>query len=231
MELWISCRTAWIDERVRRLCNAGERRQVVVLGAGLDTRAARLGETVAAGADGFESFALEEDRVRWWEVDHPESQALKLERLAQLPDYPLAAATYCGCDFEADDFLEKLGAAGFDAEGEPSVIVWEGVTMYLTEAAVRSSVRRIASACHPDTVLLFDHVGRKMVSSGAALEAEAKAEAADLESGLVASGLDPESARFRALVSGVGEPFRFGINDSLPFMYDAGFRHVYAFYI
>ena len=43
-ELWIALRTAWIDERIRRLCAPrGERRQVVLPGAGLDTRPARMG--------------------------------------------------------------------------------------------------------------------------------------------------------------------------------------------
>ena len=42
-ELWIALRTAWIDERISRLCKPnGNRAQVVLLGAGLDTRSARL---------------------------------------------------------------------------------------------------------------------------------------------------------------------------------------------
>ena len=224
MELWIACRTAWLDERVRRLVDEG-RRQVVMLGAGLDTRAARLGQGMSG--------------VSWYEVDHPKSQEVKLERLSELASdgYPLKAAKYVGCDFEQDDFIEKLESAGFDVKGKPSVFVWEGVTMwasqkprhcpsenrahaplprvqpelpsarrYLTEPAVRSSVRRISEACHPSTVLLFDHVGSKMV----------RAE----------SNLDEEGRVLHGLVREVGEPFRFGINDPLPFLVDAGFAHV-----
>ena len=57
-----------------------------MLGAGLDTRAARLAK---AG-------------VRFFEVDHPESQKLKRASSPQLERYPIDAATYVACDFEHD---------------------------------------------------------------------------------------------------------------------------------
>ena len=85
VELYVALRTAWLDERVRALCAPapGACEQVVVLGAGLDTRAARL------GAD------LGRERVRWFEVDHPGSQAVKRQRLADVCEsYPLDAARY-----------------------------------------------------------------------------------------------------------------------------------------
>ncbi len=122
-ELWVALRTAWLDDQVRRFTGPTHGyTQVVVLGAGLDTRAARL---AAPG-------------VRFFEVDHPASQREKLERLGKLPGYPVEAATYVECDFEHHDFLERLGAAGFDPT-RPSVVTWEGVTMYLNENAIRHS--------------------------------------------------------------------------------------------
>src|SRR5438552_3949868 len=42
MELWVAVRTAFLDERVRRLTARGGVTQVALLGAGFDTRAARL---------------------------------------------------------------------------------------------------------------------------------------------------------------------------------------------
>ena len=70
----------------------------MILGAGYDTRAARLPR---AG-------------VRYFEVDHPATQAAKRERLAELDGYPVEAATYVTCNFEREDPIERLAASGFE---------------------------------------------------------------------------------------------------------------------
>src|SRR5688500_1937257 len=98
-ELWMAVRTAYLDAEV---CHWSRHEpgvsQVVMLGAGLDTRAARLAHP----------------GVRFFEVDQPASQADKLARIARAPGYPTSAATHVACDFERDDFVERLVAAGFD---------------------------------------------------------------------------------------------------------------------
>jgi len=188
-ELWIALRTAWIDGRIRRLCKpGGDRAQVVLLGAGLDTRAARMG---GAG-------------LRWFEVDHPASQALKLELLDKLKGYPSGTATFVRCDFERDDFIDRLTESGFDAQ-KPALFVWEGVTPYLSEGAVRGTVHRIASSCHPDTVLIYDHLEKKLVRG---------------------TSVDAADAALNEMVDELGEPFVFGIDDPLPLMVEEGYRQV-----
>jgi methyltransferase (TIGR00027 family) len=187
-ELYIAVRTAYLDAQVRRFARpAGAAAQVVLLGAGFDVRAARL------RAEG----------VRFFEVDHPETQAEKLARLRALSGYPVGAATYVPCDFERDDFLERLAAAGFDPNA-PAVFVWEGVIFYLTEAAARATLHRVASGCHPSTVLTFDYVEKRIVEG---------------------SVRDDDQAVRHALRD-LGEPLRFGCNDMLPVLFEEGFRHV-----
>jgi methyltransferase (TIGR00027 family) len=187
MELWIALRTAYLDDHVRFWTERGVA-QVVLLGAGFDTRAARLARP----------------GVRFFEVDHPATQAEKRQRLAALPGYPVDAVQFAACDFERDDFVERLGAAGFDAAA-PALVLWEGVVPYLTEPAVRATARRVATGLHPRTVLLFDLLGRRM-AEGQTRRAQ------DLEA--------------RDYVGNLGEPFRFGSNDILPLLFDEGFRHV-----
>ena len=188
-ELWIAVRTAWLDEHVLRwIRDRGSPAQVVVLGAGLDARAARF---ATAG-------------VRFFEVDQPATQKEKLERLARLPGYPKEAATYVACDFEKDDFLDRLTASGFDAS-TPALILWEGVTYYLPEAAVRATLRRVSTACDPRSVILFDHFTRSFVE------------------GATRGGGDHQA---RALVEELGERFVWGSNDPLPLLFEEGFRHV-----
>jgi methyltransferase (TIGR00027 family) len=188
-ELWIALRTAAIDAQVRRFTREHARaRQVVILGAGLDTRAARLAEP----------------GVRFFEVDHAESQAQKRERLAALDAYPAGAATYVSCDFEREDFLSRLGAAGFTAD-EPALVVWEGVVYYLSEEAVRGTLRRVASGCAPSTVLVLDYLGKKLVGGNVK---------------------DPADLQTRDVVGDLGEPLRFGLDDPVALFAAEGFRHV-----
>jgi methyltransferase (TIGR00027 family) len=184
MELWIAVRTAFLDDEVRKTTAP----QVVILGAGLDTRAARLARP----------------GLRCFEVDRPDTQADKRARLSALAGYPTFAATYVGCDFEQDDFLERLQAAGF-AAGEPALVLWEGVTYYLSEPAVRATLRRVAHGCHPDTTLVFDSIQRRLID---------------------AQRITDEQRQMLDHLDALGEPFRFGINDLVPLLYEEGFRHV-----
>ncbi len=190
MELWMALRTTYLDHLVHRFTrNPHGFAQVVILGAGLDTRAARLG---TAG-------------VRFFEVDHPATQAEKQARVAALDGYPGDAATYVPCDFErGDHFLDRLTAAGFDA-GDPALVIWEGVTAYLTEPAVRVTARRVAHGMNERSVLVFDHLGKRMGQ------------------GTKIRDRDQET---RAYVSGLGEPVMFGSDHVLPLLFEEGFLWV-----
>lgn len=189
MMLWTAVRTAFIDARVKRALSAPwNMKQVVLLGAGLDTRSARL--------------ACQD--VRFFEVDHPDSQTDKLARIAALADYPKLAARQVPCDFESDDFMDKLVVAGFDRT-LPALFVWEGVTPYLSEAAVRATLRKIAHLAEPRSVVVFDHLRTKIVT------------------GDLVDASDSESRKF---VGELGEPLRWGCDDVLPVLYEEGYRCV-----
>nr|HEX4318781.1 class I SAM-dependent methyltransferase [Kofleriaceae bacterium] len=145
MELWLSLRVAYLDRVVALAVDQLSIRQVVILGAGYDTRAARLPR---AG-------------VQFYEVDHPATQAQKRARIAALPGYPVDAARYVPCDFEHEDPIERLVACGFDAR-EPACVIWEGVVMYLTEPAIRATATRLARGLDPRSLVAFDFVGKKL---------------------------------------------------------------------
>ena len=105
-------------------------RQIVILGAGLDTLALRSPH--GAG------------QIRFYEVDHPATQAWKRERSAdaQLAFPPWLS--FVPVDFERDDLAETLAGAGFQ-QNSPAFFTWLGVVPYLTEDAVRSTLDYIAS--------------------------------------------------------------------------------------
>ena len=187
MELWIALRTAHLDHLVRRFLRDGAIRQVVILGAGMDTRAARLAT----------------DGVRFFEVDAPAAQARKRQAVANLNDYPLAATTWASCDFEHEDFLDRLVAEGFDA-AKPALFLLEGVVCYLTEAAVRATLGRISTATARGSYVAFDVLTRRMVERQRI----------------------GRSQELVAMIDGIGEPFQFGTNDALPLLAELGFGFV-----
>jgi methyltransferase (TIGR00027 family) len=155
MELWLTLRVAYLDRLVSLAVDQLSIRQVVILGAGYDTRAARLPR---AG-------------VQFFEVDHPATQAAKREVVASLPGYPVEAARYVSCDFEHEDPIERLVANGFVVT-EPALVIWEGVVMYLTEPAIRATAKRLASL-DPRSLIAFDFVGKKL-AQGEKLDATAE---------------------------------------------------------
>jgi len=147
MEMWLALRVAYLDRLVDLAVDRLGVRQIVVLGAGYDTRAARLPR---AG-------------VVYFEVDHPTTQEAKRERLAALPGYPVDAARYVACDFERDDPVERLVAGGLRV-AEPALVLWEGVVPYLSEPAIRATATRLATGLDRRSLVAFDILGKKLVS-------------------------------------------------------------------
>ena len=186
MELWMGLRTRYLDDCVHRALDRGLR-QVVILGAGLDTRAARLGR----------------EGVRFFEVDQPASQADKRERLSRFEGYPIEAATFVPCDFERDDFVERLQNAGLDRRS-PTCFVWEGVIYYLREKAARSTLGRLAAEFDSGSLLVFDYLNSKMAKSSPRLRQEDRA--------------------MKGIIEELGEPMQFGIDDPTPLMAECGYR-------
>jgi methyltransferase (TIGR00027 family) len=128
LRLFIAVRTRFAEDALASAVERGVR-QVVVLGAGLDTFAYR------------NPFG---DRLRIFEVDHPATQAWKRQRLAEA-DIPWPASlTFAPIDFERETLAEGLAAAGFDP-AQRTFFTWLGVVPYLTEEAAWSTLRFIAS--------------------------------------------------------------------------------------
>ena len=160
MELWLALRVAYLDRLVGLAVDRLGARQIVILGAGYDTRAARLPR---AG-------------VQFFEVDHPATQAAKRARLAELDGYPVDAARYVTCDFERDDPVARLVAGGLDAR-EPTLVLWEGVVSYLTEDAVRTTATRLATGLDPRSLLAFEFLGKNYAAGMKQKPADAAAKA------------------------------------------------------
>ncbi|MEU6139870.1 class I SAM-dependent methyltransferase [Streptomyces sp. NPDC047081] len=112
--------------------------QYVVLGAGLDTFAQRRGDVAARG-------------LRVFEVDRPGPQEWKRRRLEELGLGVPEWLRLVPVDFEGD-WWGQLLAAGLDP-GRPAVVSSTGVTMYLTEEAIRATFRLVATLAPGSTLV------------------------------------------------------------------------------
>ena len=163
-------RTRLIDDWIGQAAHGID--QVVLLGAGFDTRAWRL-DTLAS--------------ARIFEVDHPNTASVKQERLRSA-HADLKKATFVKVDFETDDFDQLLRAAGFDP-ARPAIVVWEGVSQYLTGEAV-CGVMRWVGRLAPGSRFIFTYVHEGVLNGSVAFV-----------------GADKVIAK----VDGSGEPWRFGL--------------------
>jgi methyltransferase (TIGR00027 family) len=130
MHEYLAARTAFFDRIVVGALDGGIQ-QVVTGGAGYDGRALRYARP----------------GVRWFEVDHPATQADKRERLDRL-GLDAAHVRFVAADFAVDPVADRLLAAGLDAEA-PSLFLLEGVAAYLEPAVVDSILdqfRQVAGA-------------------------------------------------------------------------------------
>lgn len=139
-------RVKHMDEILRDELAAGAQ-QLVVLGAGLDTRAYR--------------FARELAGVATFEVDHPVTAALKRERVVAVFGELPAHVRYVEADLNAGDLGHRLRAAGYRRELR-TVVIWSGVAPYLEPPGVDAVLTWFAGAA-PASTIVFDYVFREAV--------------------------------------------------------------------
>jgi len=168
-----SARVTFFDNAVERYLPEVE--QFVLLGAGFDTRALRLPANTP---------------VRSFEVDMPKTQAMKRE-IVQKAGISSSGVTFVPADFEKEDWLEKLVEARFDPK-KKSLLLWEGVIMYLDKGAVEATLRKIASTAK-GSVVAFDYMTREVLDSKALYWRYA-----------------------RMATQAAGEPIKFGVESTPP---------------
>lgn len=133
---YIPLRTAYIDDAFNAAVAAGID-QIVILGAGYDSRALRFAHR----------------RLRFFEVDHPATQARKQAALVRQRLH--STAILVPVDFAADDLHTALLERGFDSS-RPALFIWEGVTMFLRPAAVRETLGSVRSLAARGSRMVVD---------------------------------------------------------------------------
>jgi len=137
-------RTRHIDNLVERTVSEGAT-QIIILGAGYDTRALRL--------ESLKSTAV-------IEIDHPDTSRFKLRGLRSMMGKLPENVSYCEADFNTQS-LDEIGSANTIKFDAPTTLVWEGVTNYLTSAAVDATFRW--SEKFPRISLIFTYLDKKVL--------------------------------------------------------------------
>jgi methyltransferase (TIGR00027 family) len=146
---FIVCRCRYFDDYLRECIRSGLR-QIVILGAGLDSRAYRQ-ETIEA-------------RAKVFEVDHPATQASKIARMKKVLGTITPSVVFVPLDFNKET-LDKLLDAGFD-RGQRTLFIWEGVTYYLEPAAVDATLSWIRTNAAPASRVIFDYMYASALTAG-----------------------------------------------------------------
>jgi methyltransferase (TIGR00027 family) len=139
MRIFIAARSRFAEDALHVAVRHGGVRQLVVLGAGLDTFAYR---------NGYRG-------LRVFEVDRPATQSWKRERLANASIAVPASVTFVGIDFERESLGAGLSTAGFDST-LPTFFICMGVVVYLSEEAAWSILDEVAGM-QARSWLVFDY--------------------------------------------------------------------------
>jgi methyltransferase (TIGR00027 family) len=145
---FLTARTRYVDQVLLDEVHSGVT-QVVILGAGADTRAYRFDELAA---------------VSVFELDHPLTSRWKQElvrrALGRLPDH----VRYVAVDLGHDSLDDALAVTDRSA---PVAIVWEGVTPYLDRPSVEATLASVGR-CAPGSSITFDYYFRPAAREPAA---------------------------------------------------------------
>jgi methyltransferase (TIGR00027 family) len=138
---FLVARCRYIDDTLQTCLETGLD-QLVILGAGLDSRAYRI--------EGLKG------RVGVFEVDHPATQAVKRAKLARLFGQLPTHVTYVPIDFDQET-LQKLSNFGYSPEAR-TLFIWEGVVHYLTAEAVDQTLEFVQQHSGSGSAIIFDYV-------------------------------------------------------------------------
>lgn len=137
-------RTRVIDDFVTGAMEGGCT-QLVLLGAGYDTRATRLPAAAASTV---------------FEIDYPETQARKRAALGHASD----RIRYVALDFERKALAPALIDAGLNGSARTCVL-WEGVFSYLTPEAIDATLAALVEVCAPRSQILLTYVEQRFLET------------------------------------------------------------------
>lgn len=138
---YVLVRHRYMDDALRAALDRGVE-QVLVLGAGYDSRAFRFAEAL--------------DGRPIYELDFPSTSERKGQVLSEHADeLPQVDLRRVAIDFQSERLVDALARSGFEV-GRSTFVVWEGVAMYLPRATVQDTLSQLRSVVGPGSELVWD---------------------------------------------------------------------------
>ncbi len=173
----IRARVRYFDDLVKASISEGLE-QLVILGTGYDTRAYRI--------EGL-------NKITVFEVDHPNTQIAKTEKIekifGRLPEH----VVYVSVDFESEDLGQKLLEKGYN-KSQKTLFIMEGLVMYIPPNAVDATLFFISKCSGKGSAIIFDYYPQSMVDGISESEA---------------------AKNIREFAAEQGEPLQFGIEEEM----------------
>jgi methyltransferase (TIGR00027 family) len=187
----IMARVRYFDDFIKKSVNEGLE-QLVILGAGYDTRAYRLDDLKKG--------------VHIFEVDHPNTQSFKIEKINEIFGSIPENVTYVPIDFEVQELGLKLIEYDYDPL-KTTLFVMEGLVMYIPHKSVAKTLSFISKNSAKGSSIIFDYYPQSVVDGTCKLEI---------------------GNNIRNHLIKLGEPLQFGINEEEieDFLIDFGFSDI-----
>lgn len=147
---FVAIRTRYFDDAIERILQSGEIHQVVLIAAGMDTRALRL---------------VWPESATLFEVDHTALLEEKRKRLKKTNAESRVKVVEVGVDLSGD-WLPSLSSAGFD-KNAPTLWIAEGLLFFLPEVTVSELLSTLHRTSAEGSRLLTDMPSKSLLESPA----------------------------------------------------------------
>ena len=137
----VAARSRYTEDRLEAAVRRGVG-QYVIVGAGLDAFALRRPDL--------------KSKLRVYEVDHPDTQAMKRRRLKEIAPALPENLEFVAVNFERESIAQGLSRASYRKDA-PAFFSWLGTTHYLTPQATFATLRAIASVTAPGSEIVLDY--------------------------------------------------------------------------
>lgn len=139
---YITARTKYFDDIFIKALK-GYTPQIVILGAGYDTRSQRFEELIK--------------NTKVFELDIATTQMKKIRLLNKNKSSIPENLTFVSINFDKDNMKDKLLNAGYDLNKQ-TLFLWEGVTMYITEDSVKETLDFVKNNSGQGSTIAFDYL-------------------------------------------------------------------------
>ena len=150
----IIARVRYFDDFVEKLADEGLE-QLVILGAGYDTRAYRIDRL--------------KENVKVFEVDHPNTQSFKIQKVKEILGSVPNHVVYVPVDFDTQKLYQRLLESGYEMS-KKTLFIMEGLVMYIPPDAVDETLLFIVNNSGKGSAVIFDYVPQSVVDGTSDLE-------------------------------------------------------------